>query len=114
MSSRLPIVLPSGHIISHLSARRRNEIVDTVFEMVGGVERLAHEVERSPEAYWQFMKLWGKGLPRVSSNEHTMGGGVEDLLERLDEEDRKSKEQQVDLVETSPGHFEAVVPEADT
>lgn len=114
MSSRLPIVLPSGQIISHMSARRRNEIMDTVFEMVGGVDRLAHEVERSPEAYWNFMKLWGKGLPRVSSNEHTLGGGVEDLLDRLDEEDRKSRELTVDMTEVTEGHFEAVASDDDT
>jgi hypothetical protein len=86
--------------------------MDTVFEMVGGVERLAHEVERSPDAYWQFMKLWGKGLPRVSSNEHTLGGGVEDLLDRLDEEDRKAEANTIDLEEVEEGHFEPV-PRSD-
>lgn len=93
-------VLPSGALLPHMSARRRNEVVDTVFEMVGGVERMAHEVNRNPETYMDFItKVWAKGLPRVSSAEHTLGGGVEDLLDRLDEEDRKGREQEIALVE---------------
>lgn len=67
----------------HMSARRRHEILDTVFEMSGGVERLAHEVNRSPDSYWEFMKLWGKGLPRAVAVEHGANAGLEELLDQL-------------------------------
>lgn len=68
----------------YLSAKRRHEICDTVFEMVGGVERLAHEANRNSDAYWEFMKLWSKGLPRAVATEHSASEGVENLLDKLD------------------------------
>lgn len=84
MSTKLPTALPGGQLMPYMSARRRSEIVDTVFEQVGGVERLVAWAER-PENYGEFVtKVWGKGLPRAVSNEHTLGGGVEDMLEQLD------------------------------
>jgi hypothetical protein len=79
--AKLPIALPGGQLLPHMSARHRHEIMDTVFEMLGGTERLAHEADRE---YWEFMKLYGKGLPRAVSTEHSVGGGVEDLLDQLD------------------------------
>jgi hypothetical protein len=84
---KLPIVLPGGTIMPHLSARRRHEILDTAFEMMGGVERLVHEAERTPDSYWELMKLWGKGLPRAVATEHSASANVEDLLDRLDKAD---------------------------
>ena len=33
---------------------------------------------------WKFMGLWSKGLPRAVSTEHNAGGGLEDLLDKLD------------------------------
>lgn len=81
---KLPIALPGGTMMPHLSARRRHEIVDIAFEMVGGVERLVHEANRNPDAYWELMKLWGKGLPRAVATEHNLGKGVEELLDQLD------------------------------
>ncbi len=84
-----------------------------MFEMLGGVERMAHEFGRNPEAYREFVtKVWVKGVPRVSSSEHVLGGGVEDLLDRLEEEDRKDREKQIELAEVSPGVYAEVV-EAD-
>jgi hypothetical protein len=71
-----------------MSARRRHEIMDTVFEMTGGVERLVHQVNKDDASYWEFLKLWGKGLPRVAAVEHGATVGVETLLEKLDELDR--------------------------
>ena len=72
----------------HMSSRRRHEICDIVFEMVGGVERLAAETEKSSESYWEFMKLWSKGLPRAVATEHTASEGVENLLDKLDKAER--------------------------
>lgn len=86
MSDKLPITLPGGQLMPHMSARRRHEICDTVFEMLGGVERLRHEANRDREAYWDFMKLWSKGLPRAVATEHSVNNeSVEDLLKKLDQ-----------------------------
>ncbi len=79
-----PMALPGGQMMPHLSARRRHEICDTVFEMLGGVERLHHEANRDKESYWDFMKLWQKGLPRAVATEHSTTEDVEKLLEKLD------------------------------
>lgn len=87
MSTRpaLPMTTGAGLMVPFMSARRRHEICDIVFEQLGGVERLAHEAGKDSDAYWQFMtKLWGKGLPRATSTEHSVDNGVETLLEALD------------------------------
>lgn len=99
---KLPIALPGGHLMPHMSARRRHEIVDTAFEMLGGVERLVHEADRTPESYWEFAKLWGKGLPRAVATEHSATKDVEDLLDRLDKADQ---------AKTIDGEFTEVVQE---
>lgn len=84
-----PSSLPSAALLPHMSARYRHEIADVVFQMTGGVERLVHEVNRTPDAYWTFItKVWAKGLPRISHAEIAVSDGVEDLLEKLDERDR--------------------------
>jgi hypothetical protein len=81
---KLPLVLPGGQMMLHMSAARRHQILDTAFEMVGGQEKLVHEIQRSPDSYWEFMKLWGKGLPRAVATEHTASADVESLLDKLD------------------------------
>lgn len=82
---KLPLALPGGHLMPHMSARRRHEICDTVFEMLGGVERLHHEANRDRESYWAFMKLWQKGLPRAVATEHSVNkDSVEEMLKKLD------------------------------
>lgn len=82
---KLPMTLPGGQLMPFMSARRRHEICDTVFEMLGGTERLYHEANRDRESYWDFMKLWQKGLPRaVATEQSTAGAGVEDMLKRLE------------------------------
>lgn len=84
----LPSSLPGGEMLPHMSSRRRHEVCDVVFEMVGGVERLAHEADRDRESYWEFMKLWSKGLPRAVATEHSVSEGVETLLDKLDAAER--------------------------
>lgn len=85
----LPAALPGGTLVPHLSARRRHEIADIVFEMCGGVERLAHEADKNSESYWTFIeKVWAKGLPRAVATEHSASEGVEALLEKLDRADK--------------------------
>lgn len=85
MSKDFPMTLPGGQLMPHMSARRRHEICDTVFEMLGGTERLHHEANRDREAYWDFMKLWSKGLPRAVATEHSVDkDSVEEMLKKLD------------------------------
>jgi hypothetical protein len=85
MADKFPLTLPGGQLLPFMSARRRHEIVDTVFEMAGGVERLAHVVNKSDENFFEFAKtLWAKGLPRAVATEHNVSESVEDLLTKLD------------------------------
>lgn len=79
-----PMAGPAGALVPFLSARRRNEICDIVFENLGGAQRLEHEANRDQESYWRFMGLWSKGLPRAISNQGNSESGMEDLLARLD------------------------------
>lgn len=84
----LPTVLPSGTMLMHLRARRRHEIMDTVFEMVGGAERLAHEMNKSSEGYWEGVKLWGKGAAKPVSVEHNFGNTTEDMVDELERSEK--------------------------
>ena len=82
----LPTVTPTGDMLLHMSAKARTRVLDTVFQMVGGEERLAHEATKNSEGYWNFMRLWGKGVARVNSTEHSVNShSVEDLWAKLDE-----------------------------
>ena len=49
---KFPIVLPGGHLMPHMSKQRMRDVFDSVFETLGGEEKLAHEAARSAEAYW--------------------------------------------------------------
>jgi hypothetical protein len=84
---RLPIVSAAGDMLPYLSASRRRRALDSVFEVIGGEERLAHEAGRSADAYWNFIKLWAKGPLAVTQNktEHSVDTkSVEDLWAKLD------------------------------
>lgn len=86
MTKNMPLTLPGGALMPHMSARRRHEVCDIVFEMLGGVERLASVVGKNDENYMEFMtKLWGKGLPRAVATEHSVDNeGIEAALRKLD------------------------------
>jgi hypothetical protein len=94
----LPMALPGGELLPHMSARRRTEIVDTVFEGIGGVERLAAYASRNDENYGNFIKIWAKGQAKASSVEVHGSEGVENMLKRLDERDRR---RQLEIVDTT-------------
>lgn len=86
---KLPLALPGGQLMPHMSARRRHEVMDTVFEMLGGTERLHHEANRNSDSYWEFMKMWSKGLPRAVATEHSVNNeSVDELLKRLEAKER--------------------------
>jgi hypothetical protein len=80
----LPTVLPSGAMLMHMRARRRHEIMDTAFEMCGGVERLVHEMNKNSEGYWEGVKMWAKGAAKPVQIEHTFGESTEDMLDELE------------------------------
>lgn len=85
---KLPLVLPSGTMLMQMRARRRHEIMDTAFEMSGGVERLVHEM-RTPDGFWEGMKLWGKGIARPPSTvEHNFGDSTEEMVDELERSER--------------------------
>lgn len=83
---QLPTSLPGGLMLPHMSARRRHEICDVVFEMLGGTERLHAVADGDPK--WFYGTLWQKGLPRAVATEHAVTEGVEVLLDKLDAAER--------------------------
>lgn len=86
----LPTAMPGGALMPFMSSRARHQVCDTVFEMIGGTQRLAAEADKDSDGFWEFMKLWGKGLPKMANTEHSVSEGVESLLEKLD--DREAAE----------------------
>lgn len=74
-------------------------IVDTVFEMSGGVERLADWADRN---YGDFIQsVWVKGLPKAVATEHTVGSGVEDVLARLEAKEAEAEARTIDITPRS-------------
>lgn len=83
--NHLPVALPGGAMLPHLSARMRTQTVDTVFQMVGGTDRLAAWAGR-PENYGDFVtKVWAKGMAKPLSVELTDTDSLEGLLAKLDQ-----------------------------
>lgn len=83
--NHLPVALPGGAMLPHLSARQRTATVDAVFLMVGGAERLADWANK-PENYGEFVtKVWAKGMAKSVSAELTADAqSLEGLLAQLD------------------------------
>lgn len=62
----------------------RTHTIDTVFEMIGGTERLAHWAGKNDDNYGEYVtKVWAKGAAKAVVQEHSLGEGVEDLLAQL-------------------------------
>lgn len=80
--SGLPVALPSGALIPHISARRRTQVVDTVFEMLGGEQGLAAWAEKNKTDF--YTKIWAKGMAKPISIETTNEDSLEGLLRALD------------------------------
>lgn len=71
-------------MLPHLSARMRTATVDTVFQMIGGPERLADWANK-PENYGDFVtKVWAKGMAKPIAVELTDSESLEGLLAKLD------------------------------
>lgn len=83
--NHLPVALPGGAMLPHLSARLRTATVDAVFMMTGGPERLADWANK-PENYGDFItKVWAKGMAKSVSAELTADTqSLEGLLAQID------------------------------
>lgn len=83
--NHLPVPMPGGAMLPHLSARMRTATVDAVFQMTGGAERLADWANK-PENYGDFVtKVWAKGMAKSVSAELTADTqSLEGLLAQLD------------------------------
>lgn len=83
---KFPLTLPGGEMMPYLSARRRTEVIDLIFEWTGGPERLRDWVNKNDDNYKEYItKMWAKGAARAVS--HDLGGageGIEAALKRLD------------------------------
>ena len=83
--SGLPVAMPGGSLLPHMSARHRSQVFDTAFEMLGGVDRLVAWAEASDDNYKEFLRLYGRGQARASTTELTTATvSVEELLAQLD------------------------------
>lgn len=79
----LPVALPGGGMLPHLSGRMRTATVDAVFVMTGGVERMADWANKN---YGEFItKVWAKGMSKPISVELAESGSLEELLAKLDQ-----------------------------
>lgn len=80
----LPVAMPDGQLMPHLSARYRTSQVDAIYEGCGGPERLLAWANK-PENYPIFItKIWAKGMAKSSSVEVSSTQSVEDLFGQLD------------------------------
>lgn len=83
MVQKFPAMTAVG-LIPFMDANRKREIVNIVFENIGGVQRLTHEAEKDPK--WFLDNFWAKLLPRgtLSTDNGSSAGTVDDLIEKLD------------------------------
>jgi hypothetical protein len=91
--------LPSsldGSLTPFLSRGRLREQAAIVDDMLGGVERLHHEANRTPETYRWFKDYQARLEPREVQQEHSLSTGMEALLKRVEE---RKKERQASVVD---------------
>lgn len=91
---RLPAAVPDGSLYGHIG-KYAGSIVMTVFEEMGGVERMVAWAEKNQDSFYT------KVFPKVIAKpvEHTVSDGVESLLERLDAADRRTEIVAVDAID---------------
>lgn len=82
---RLPAV-SNGQLVPFMSAKRRTEIIDRVFDATGGETEMAAWVERDDKNRAQFYGWFVKGAFRGAApvDAGDRGTKVEELLARLD------------------------------
>lgn len=82
--TKLPTSAPGGDLLPHMSARMRTSVVDSLFEGLGGYDRMKAFFAKNDENYLEFVKLWGKGVAKSTNVEVTASEGIENLLDRLE------------------------------
>lgn len=82
--SHLPVAMPGGSLLPHMSARLRTETIDAVFHNIGGPEAMTAWAESNNENRTKFYEMWSRGAVRSSNVEVGVSDGVEALLEKLD------------------------------
>jgi hypothetical protein len=80
----LPMITPAGEMLPHLSARRRMEVMDMVFEDIGGVPAMSAWASRDNENRSDFYKMWARGAIRSTNIEVSNAVSPEDIIARLD------------------------------
>lgn len=87
--NHLPVSLPEGGLLPHVSARLRRQTIDAVFEMTGGTERLAAWAEKSDDNYKVFVtQVWAPGQAKSANVELGVSDGLEAMLDKLDRAER--------------------------
>lgn len=79
--SHLPISMPNGNLLPHLSARMRTETIDAVFHDIGGAQAMSDWARDNKTEFYQ---MWGRGAVRSTNVELSSDGSLESLLDRLD------------------------------
>lgn len=83
--SNMPVPVPGGSLLPHMSARARTQTVDALFKGCGGYDRALQWIEANDDNYGKFfVNIWAKGVERVAHVEHGMDDGMEAALARLD------------------------------
>lgn len=83
--SNIPIQMPGGELLPHMSARRRTEMIDALFEGTGGFERARAWIEASDENYGKFfLGPYARGAVRSSNVEVKAPTTLEDIISQLD------------------------------
>lgn len=82
--THLPVTMPNGQMLPHLSARMRTETMDAVFHELGGAQKLADWAAKSDENYGMFFQAWARGAVRSTNVELSTDDSIESLLARLD------------------------------
>jgi hypothetical protein len=82
-------------MIPYMDANHKRQIANTVFEMAGGVQRLAYEADK--DFRWFIEAVWVKTMPRGVTTVDTGGaaGSVDDLIDRVDSLEKRGDGAQV-------------------
>lgn len=82
--SHLPIAMPGGAMMPHISARLRTEMIDALFIGSGGFDRALAWINASDDNYGDFFKIYAKGAIRSTNVQLEADDSIEALLARLD------------------------------
>lgn len=77
----VPFAGPAGELVPHLSAKARTQMVDMVFEEIGGFQRFADWARREET---EFYRIYARGAVRSSHVENTSPVTAESLMDEMD------------------------------